>query len=586
MAEIEIFRLAIAAANKRLGSATISGPTPTDADQPEESRNPLFEEIVEGILFSRWFMTTYNLLLLGILVLVCVAHQFRLHLRKRQRHARNNGEDGYSAPCRQPRPSSSRPPRTAESDETKPLLPGAEKRGIWNSIWLRIRGILEYQPSQWWGYESPPISTCLLLLGYYGLNGFYGFYRVSLLPMKIFIVADRMGCVFVINLPLLYLMSAKNPSLKWLTGWSYERLNILHRAAGRVCILAACGHFAGFLWVQRTLLADEWPLGKYLAIPGIAFGLVSWSSYILLGLTSKEEFRAAFYEVFLFLHVLLQTIALIFLFFHHPTARPYVLAAVLIFLLDRILYRILYASTRMTGNVTLYPDGETVCVSLMPPPSFSWQSGDHVFLSIPQVALLNHPHPFSIITPPPPWGTRIDLLIRARDGFSHQLTRAASQHSEVSAIVDGPYGSDHAFECLDSAPVAVAVAGGSGIAVVYPLIHGIAVQDRGSDPEMQRRMGKKMVLLWIVRAEDCSRTWLPVEAMNELRMAGVEVLVHVTQTKGYRPDLKTMLGLVAKDGLGVVVCGPDSMVRDVRNACASMMRHGRSVEVVTEKFGW
>lgn len=190
----------------------------------------------------------------------------------------------------------------------------------------------------------------------------------------------------------------------------------------------------------------------------------------------------------------------------------------------------------------------------------------------------------------------MDFLIRARDGFSKKLMQeAAKEHREIEAIVDGPYGCGHAFECLNSAKVAVAVAGGSGIAVIYPLIHAVAIEDHdsgqsGDEDEEQLResegLVKKMVLLWIVRAEDNSRNWLPAEALEELRMAGVEVLVHVTQTKRYRPDLRTMLGLVAEDGMGVVVCGPSGMVRDVRNACAAMQRGGKMVDVVTEKFGW
>lgn len=243
-----------------------SGPTPVATGDPAEpSRNPLFEYIVDGILFSRWFMKTYNILLLFILGMVCVVHRLRLHLRRRRRKTGQYEDGGDHRPadrwaCR-PTPSrgsSSHSARTAENDETKPLISGSENRSICGrmKIMLRLRGILGYQPGSFWGYESPTISTCLVLAFYYGLNGIYGFYRVSLHPMKIFVVADRMGCVFVMNLPLLYLMSAKNPVLRALTSWSYERLNILHRAVGRVCILAATFHFAGFLWVRKTLLVS------------------------------------------------------------------------------------------------------------------------------------------------------------------------------------------------------------------------------------------------------------------------------------------------------------------------------------------
>jgi len=56
-----------------------------------------------------------------------------------------------------------------------------------------------------------------------------------------------------------------------------------------------------------------------------------------------------------------------------------------------------------------------------------------------------------------------------------------------------------------------------------------------------------------------------------------------------RPDVK---GYVSKwvgrndSGSGVVVSGPDSMIRDVRNVCAGLVGEGKDVRVVVEKFGW
>jgi len=37
---------------------------------------------------------------------------------------------------------------------------------------------------------------------------------------------------------------------------------------------------------------------------------------------------------------------------------------------------------------------------------------------------------------------------------------------------------------------------------------------------------------------------------------------------------------------GVVVSGPDGLVRDVRNTCAELIWRGRDVDVQVEKFGW
>jgi NAD(P)H-flavin reductase len=157
----------------------------------------------------------------------------------------------------------------------------------------------------------------------------------------------------------------------------------------------------------------------------------------------------------------------------------------------------------------------------------------------------------------------------------------------VQAVVDGPYGSSFAPECLGGADVAVGVAGGSGIAVVYPLICRLAIACGDT------KTPKKMVMMWIVR-EESDLLWLPDGWLDDLSAAGVEIVTYVTSAAKCRPDMKEHLRTIAEqesiahNGLrmGVVVSGPSGMVRDVRNGCAMLMRRGDDVNVVAEKFGW
>jgi NAD(P)H-flavin reductase len=347
--------------------------------------------------------------------------------------------------------------------------------------------------------------------------------------------------------------------------------------------------------------------------PAIFLGLLAWVSYLLIGVTSKEEFRNAFYEVFLFVHVLFQIFALAFLYFHHKGSRPYVLVCIFIFVTDRIVLRLTIRSTRATGIVTILPDKKTVRVTLRPNPSspLKWHAGDHVFLSIPSVAYL-HPHPFSIASTP---GNSLEFLIRARDGFSKKLLETAgSGLSEFTAIVDGPYGSCFAYECLRDSDVALLVAGGSGIAVIYPLVHELAItitstgdEEHGTSLVRGNDAPKRIVMVWVVR-EECQLSWLHGGELEDLRKLGVEIVTHVTQGNvvvGKRPKMEDVVEGVGCDlrsssqgcdsrsdggrgcgSMGVVVCGPSGMVRDTRNSCAGMMRRGLDVRIVTEKFGW
>lgn len=334
----------------------------------------------------------------------------------------------------------------------------------------------------------------------------------------------------------------------------------------------------GFIYVWYATLQANLTLKEYLLFPKILAGEVAWVGYVLLGATSLEVFRRRWYEVFLGMHVLMQALCLGCMWYHHGRSQPYVLTAVIIFALDRVYWRLWHVAVRARGVVRVLADGATVEVVLRPPKGYSWEAGDHVFLCIPALEWL-HPHPFSIANMAEEGGMR--LLIRAREGFSQRLLEDVRQmggEKEVVAVLDGPYGGDAPGRCAKAADVVVGIAGGSGVAVVWPLVKEAA----------EKEEHKRVVFVWIVREEGCVRTWMPEGAMEELRRMEVEVVIKTTQGKP-RPDLSAMLEGMAerREGrLGVIVCGPQGMVRTVRNSGARLMRHGWDVDVVTEKFGW
>lgn len=218
---------------------------------------PSLDELVRGISLTRWLMNSYMILSAVFLVSFAVFYRIRLAIGRR-RKARRRMRRASNESCRPP---SSRALQAAlstraQGDEAKPLLNRTRKNCRWCSLprlVMRIRGVLNYQPEDSCGYELPPISTCLILGLYFGLNTWYMVYDVPWDSLKIFFVADRTGVVFTMNMPLLYLTVAKNPLIKVLTGWSYERLNIFHRAVGRLCMVAGIFHCAGSYWVWYTI---------------------------------------------------------------------------------------------------------------------------------------------------------------------------------------------------------------------------------------------------------------------------------------------------------------------------------------------
>lgn len=438
----------------------------------------------------------------------------------------------------------------------------------------------------------------------------------------LFVFADRCGIIFISNLPLLYLLAAKNQPLKLLTGYSYESLNVLHRRVGEVMCLEAFLHFAGMWAVWFGMLRHlGFTLGKFVFNRVVLLGLAAFVAYEVIYFTSLGSFRKRWYEVFLGLHVVLQVLGLVFLWFHHYTSRPYVGISLAIWAIDRVVYRLWIKKSSHTATLRVMDDGETLVLSanwdLVKTSTMRWSTdgnmetgwlpNQHAFLSVPELDRKYglQSHPFTIFSAAPTTTTTssssdandsakhawFTLLIRAQSptGFSHALFRHALTHSTTRIRLDGPYGSSHALDILSSCSTAILVAGGSGIAVAYPLLYAL-LSPKPSDAESQSQCQSRpnVKLLWITHASE-HRMWVPEDKMKELEDWGLDVLVPPPTVIAGRPDVKDVLtGWVDENAgsAGVVMSGPEGLVRDVRNVCAGMMRKGRDVSVQVEKFGW
>lgn len=520
--------------------------------------------------------------------------------------------------------------------ERLPLL-GEHRMVSHTSVLTRSISLL----SCWLQYQPRPIpvinktlpsnGTSLFIALWLALNIFLHFYQLPLDPIYFVCFAARAGDIFIANLPLLYLLAAKNQPLKLLTGRSYEALNILHRRLGEWMCLEALAHAAGEVawrfafrpaWLRRDISVWE-----YLTHPIIYYGLGALAAYELLYFTSLGSFRRRWYEVFLASHVLLQVLALTFLYLHYHTARPYVLASLAIYVLDRVVWRLGLRSTTTTADLRVLPDGETVMLSAdwaqhqQPPTATTsrrptirrgWHPADHVFISVPALgrAYTMQSHPFTIASASPSEPGRLEagsdhhpplrLLIRAHTGFTADLLCYAHRHRRAPVRLEGPYGSCGALDALRTADRAVLVAGGSGIAVTLPLAAALLPPARGNEATCDERGGGGRVggavrLLWVIHSEE-HRYWVPQGEMDDLVARGLDLVIPAPTSVAGRPDVA---GLVEgwidesriEDGsrgrqTAVVVSGPDGLNRMVRNTCARAIGRGSDVRLAVEKFGW
>ncbi|CZR57470.1 related to ferric reductase [Phialocephala subalpina] len=611
-------------------------------------RDPRLRQLVEGLLFSRKFILTYPIVILGCILLFSAVNWAANFIRWRKRRAfrLHTGLDGtfdddaqpikstypgqysgnsdpqgvYSSGSSTIEGTASPPRKGIDEDEYTPLLHhGRELPPLYSqrSLWTRTKASLMYQPSPIpiVNKTLPSNGASIVLAAFIALNFFYMLFHINFNAFEFFVLADRFGIVFVANLPLLYLLAAKNQPLKLLTGRSYESLNIFHRRLGELLCFQALLHSAGMIFVWYVLIRPSgFGLLRFLFLPVIWLGVGAFLSYEILYFTSLGSFRRQWYEPFLGLHIVLQVAALVFVFFHHSIARPYVGIALVIFLVDRLVYRLWTKSTTLEAKTEILEDKETVKLSTTiirrpaghPATIFGrsitagWTATNHVFITIPSLARKHilQAHPFTIASAAPliiEDEAHLDLLIRAQDGFSRDLLNAAQIHKTLNIRVDGPYGSSHARQMLEDSDLALIVVGGSGIAVGWPLIEHLLDSARSSDTEIASLFSlrrQKVVLIWVIH-QGSHLSWIGREALANAENRGAEIIVPRATEEIGRPDLAGMItelvdmyagGEAAKTR--VVASGPDSMGRLVRNTCAGLVKDGRNVDVLFEKFGW
>lgn len=327
------------------------------------------QKLIDGALFNEKIINTYPLAILGVVLVISGAHWFGKVRRWRRRVLRRRGESDYdllddepSKIIREDIPEDgsigssgsstygSNTPSIAlnAEDEHGPLLhnhhPQNRPSSPTTTILSHLKAFLIYQPRPipYFNKLLPSNGSSIFIISFLALNLFYTFYNIPFTVFEASVLGDRAALVFGVNLPLLYILGAKNQPLKALTGVSYESLNIIHRRLGELLMFEALIHAGGMFLMWYTVLEpySGWSLWDFLSNQCIYLGLMALATYKLLYVTSLASFRQRWYELFLGFHVVLQAAALIILYFHHRGAKVYVGLALVVFLVDRLVYRL------------------------------------------------------------------------------------------------------------------------------------------------------------------------------------------------------------------------------------------------------
>ncbi|KAI0251040.1 ferric reductase like transmembrane component-domain-containing protein [Lactifluus subvellereus] len=298
----------------------------------------------------------------------------------------------------------------------------------------------------------------------------------------------RTGYVAVSQIPIVIALAGKTNWLSWVSGVGYEKLNYIHRFAGRAVVVMTNVHALGYIYkwsLDNTVL-------QRLRDPNFVWGLVAVGALDLLFACSLSFVRNRMYTLFFMVHVFGAIIFLFGTYFHAPTTFPFLLAAVGVYVFDHLarLARTRYTTAWLTAEPAL--NGGTTLVHV-PSLGAGWRAGQHVRLRVVSnawlgwwAAWLGRARPFTIATGS---GSRGMIIpVKANGSWTRNLLSMASEAAdarpggrsmdtergrgparEVRVIVEGPY-SGPGYTLYSAYSGAVLVAGGSGISYVMSVL--------------------------------------------------------------------------------------------------------------------
>lgn len=262
-----------------------------------------------------------------------------------------------------------------------------------------------------------------------------------------------------LNLALITFFALRYSPLSFMTGYSYERLIVLHRIAGYATIFWAVFHT--ILFCVHLAQADRLEELKEAAI--VVGDVATLAMLIILG-TALALPRMP-YEAFYMVHIVMFVLILITLCFHPD--GPMALGSILVvvctaaFWLADYMIRLLQLLRYSVGNsasISPLPNGGIRVVMRKSPKGLV--GGAHCSLWIPSVRLFET-HPLAILSTNP-----LEFVLASYDGFTGDLYQAALQKTTVWASVHGPYGASLDISGCDKV---VFIAGGSGASFTFAL---------------------------------------------------------------------------------------------------------------------
>ncbi|KAK6503770.1 hypothetical protein TWF481_008776 [Arthrobotrys musiformis] len=290
-------------------------------------------------------------------------------------------------------------------------------------------------------------------------------------------LARKAGWFSVVNGTLLVFLAMKNTPLSYLTGMSYEKLNVFHRWVAITALIQGGVHTIAVAVGLSRLIPSQ--VG-FLLVPANVWGIITLALWMII-LASFYLLKVIRYEVFYVLHLVLFPLTFIACILHNRHSYGPIGAAFILYFIDRaVRYNRVFwhnrYSDKLKAKVQLTQDGMTIVK--VPRGNLMWRPGTHAFLCMPGIRYFES-HPFTIASVGDDIDTEggkktVDFIIKPEDGFTKAMNWEArklaenkgGETRELRAILDGPYGALPNFNVYDNL---LLYASGSGITFILPI---------------------------------------------------------------------------------------------------------------------
>lgn len=394
---------------------------------------------------------------------------------------------------------------------------------------------------------------CCVVMGFDYLKGDPVFATFQAGTSRYF--GDRSGILSAYQTPLLFLFPGRNNFLQYISRWKYSRFVTFHKWLARIIVIEILIH--SFAMASQTYALKKWArFDKWWYREGIAATVFA----CLILCFAAAPVRKRFYELFLYLHILL-VVQFLWLTWVHCAFieyQNYYAACAAIWCFDRFirLVRITGFGVAQNAEVQYFAAEEIIKVTV-PESKLSLLKaypGAHAFISFLTPTRFWQTHPFTVY-PSVEQPGHVHFSCRVKKGLTRYIADRCIANKDgkmsIKIAIDGFYGEQNPYQNYSKA---VLITGGTGLS--GPFFHAKKLIENNPDKEVK--------LYWSVRTYQAIESYLP--EILSLKDTNVKPIIYVTKPDSIdgttsasassddNKDEKESLGNGAGSGAGDISC--------------------------------